>query len=706
MRITSIGLAALFAACSGLAWAEDAALTEYVQVNVSALPASNTVATKLPLPLEVTPANVGVVTQLLLHEQDAVTLGDALYNVSGINVQAGPAVHDFFTIRGFDSLSSGLVLTDGAAEPEASFYPTYNIEGIEVLKGPGGFLYGANPLAGTVNMVRKQPLPENFAVLGVATASFGTHETTLDWNRASANGAQRFRLNGLWRESDGWRDDHDGRQAAANPSFTWTSPGGTKLNVNLEYVNVERQPDSGLPLWRPDPAGAPDRFEIPRVPRRRSYQSPVDFSDQTITRLQLDVERELRPGVKLRNKVYYRGLDWESAGTLFSVPPPFPGFETIAIRTLTVLDDRQEILGDQLEAIFEARTGRLTHNLLAGLELARYADEFDIDILPPQGSNPFDPSFGMPAIDIFDPQETYTGPAAGSDFLAGDSRSIVVAPYLVDQIKVSEAVRLLVGARYDRIDLEDHRRSISRKDGKLSPMAGAVWTPVQGLSLYANTGQSFAPASSRVSGDLEPERSNQVELGVRKKFLDGRLQATFAAYRIDRDNIAIPDSTGITQQAGDERSRGVELELAAEPLPRLRTFLSYAYNDAELTHFSQCNPSCFAPGFTFEDLSGNQAAYAPRNLLHLWISRSFAGGLGVAGGARYVGAQFFEEDNAFEVDDYLAFDAAVFYDREAWRFRLNLKNVTDAEYETGSFASTSVVPAEPFSVQGSAEYRF
>ena len=66
-------------------------------------------------------------------------------------------------IRGFDSLSSGLVLTDGVPEPESTFYPLYNVRQVEVMKGPTAFLYGGNPLAGAVHLVRKQPQPRRFA---------------------------------------------------------------------------------------------------------------------------------------------------------------------------------------------------------------------------------------------------------------------------------------------------------------------------------------------------------------------------------------------------------------------------------------------------------------------------------------------------------------------------------------------------------------
>ena len=126
------------------------------------VPTSNTIATRLPLAYQHTPTNIGTVSDLLVKEQYGLVLGDALRNVSGLNPQTVSNVVDFFVIRGFDSDSSSLVLIDGASEPEVAFYQMYNVDRIEVLKGPGGFLYGPNPLAGAVNIVRRQPMPGTF----------------------------------------------------------------------------------------------------------------------------------------------------------------------------------------------------------------------------------------------------------------------------------------------------------------------------------------------------------------------------------------------------------------------------------------------------------------------------------------------------------------------------------------------------------------
>ena len=161
------------------------------------MPTSNTIASKLPLELRLTPFNVGSVTDALFDDQYSQVLSQTLVNISNINIQPGFGVHDFFTIRGFDSLSSGLILTDGASEPESTYYQLYNVDAVEVLKGPSGFLYGSNPLAGTINLVRKQPLPRTATTVAGNFGSYQNFQGTLDFNYASPTRDYAFRLNGL-----------------------------------------------------------------------------------------------------------------------------------------------------------------------------------------------------------------------------------------------------------------------------------------------------------------------------------------------------------------------------------------------------------------------------------------------------------------------------------------------------------------------------
>jgi TonB-dependent siderophore receptor len=667
----------------------------FVEERLPYIPDSNTISTKLPLPLQRTPASVGVVSEPLMEEQGSVVLGDALRNVSGVNVQTQSGVADFFFVRGFDSVGNGLVLTDGAAEPEIGFYQLYNIERVEVLKGPGGFLYGANPIAGTINMVRKQPEPGSFLNLGLTGGSWNTYGGTIDWN-AGGDGVFGFRLNGLWQDSDGWRDDRPSEVRGINPAFSWRTGDRGVLNLNLEFLDTSFSPDSGLPLVTVfGPTFQPLGFEVPDVSRTQSYQSPYDRSEQETRRAQIDYETEISDRLSLRNKTYYRRLEWLSDGTIFN--GVLPGFSVGAdqvIRTLVLLDDTQEFFGNQLEAVYTAETGSISHRLLAGVEVGQYDDEFTLDFAL------------LPLINLFDPVETASGPLQRIPNQAADASSRVIAPYLIDQIGFSDRFQVVVGARYDTIDYEDEVSNTDREFSKVSPTLGIVYTPVESLSLYANAGQAFAPPSSRVVGERRAEESTQAEVGVKAELLGGKVQTTLAAFELERENVAIPDLTGVIQQTGTQRSRGFELELAAEPRRGLRTLFSYAYTDAELTRFTeQVLVSFNPPTFATVDRSGNVPAFAPEHIANLWVSQRFGNGFGVGAGGRYLSEQFIAEDNAFEIDPSFTVDASLFYDLGLWRLNLHLRNLTDEDTFTRGFGNASVIPAPGFSVFGGFEYR-
>lgn len=656
----------------------------FVEGRVEEVPTLATTATKIPTNLITTPASVGVVPRFVFEHQDARILGDALRNVSGVNVGTGFGVFDFFVIRGFDSLTGGLVLTDGAAEPEATFYQLYNVEQVEVLKGPAAFLYGGNPLSGAVNLVRKQPLARNFADFRLNYGSFQSYQGTVDVNFARADGQAAFRLNALHGGSDFYRDDKASSLTAVNPAFTWRLNEKTPLTVNFEYVGSEHKPDSGLPLLN---------NAIPEVPRTRSYQWPEDISDQQIVRLRVDLASRVSDRFTVRNKFYYTDLDWQSDGTLLlGVFPGLRGGVEVA-RLLPTLDDRQRLAGDQLEAIWSFATGSAKHSLLTGFEVSRLGDRFTLNYQL------------LPGIDLFNPVEV-PGPVfvLFDQAQAGNARSLVFAPYFVDQVSFAGKVNVFLGGRFDALDYQDPPSRTYRKESRFSPMVGGMYSPRPSLSLYGSFGRGFSPPSTLVVGERNPEESWQLEVGAKKQFARGKAFATASFYHLERDNMVIQDATGFSRQTGAARSRGIELEIAAEPRANWFAFVSYAYNDANLTRFTErLLVGFFSPVVVSFDRSGNRLAFAPRHLFNFWNMREFPSGFGVGLGGRYVGEQFIGENNAFAIDGYFTLDAMVSYRIENWRLSLHLKNLSDRDYETRGFSRSAVLPANPFTLYGALE---
>ena len=663
---------------------------------IGQIPRTNTTAMKLPVALRQTPASVSVVTNALLDNQAAIVLADALKNVSGINTQSGFGTFDYFVIRGFESLTNGLVLTDGAAEPEVTFYNLYNTERVEVLKGPGAFLYGGNPLSGTVNLVRKQPVFRNFLHAAASFGQFNSTYNTVDVGVANFNSGVAFRLNGLWQKSDSYRDNKDNDNFSLNPALTLRVNARTSFTVNYEYVNSEYAPDTGLPLVN---------NLIPNVPRTNSYQLPSDNSLQKISRARFDFETHLSPRVTLRNKFYFTDLDWQSEGTLIQGALPTQNGNALVFRSLTDLDDRQKLLGNQLEAAFNFNTGNLRHQLLAGVEWSRLNDDFSINIGLLQPMN------------LLPPQS----PAVGSTFfpfMAADGRNVTLAPFFVNQITFSDKLQTVIGARYDRFNYKDSRQLFSQQIGafnaptkreykKASPIVGVNFSPAPNWSLYANVGKAFGPPSSQTVGDLKAEESEQIEFGAKTQWLDGKLNATLAFYDIKKDNLTIPDYSGLAYNLGKQKSRGLELEMTLEPIRSWQTFVTYAFTDAELTEFQE---DVLVPTQTGQtvlrfDRSGNAPAFAPKHIFNVWTNRELKQRFGIGAGARYLSEQFIDEDNAFKIDGIFLVDAMLYYNIGQWRWSLNAKNLLDTKYETRGFGAASVIPGNPFAIYGGVEFR-
>lgn len=674
------------------------------------LPDQVTTATKSSTPMRLLPQSATSVSAALFTEQDARVLSDALAYTPGVNVELQFGVHDFFLIRGFDSLTSSLILTDGALEPEATFYRTYNLERIELLRGTGGFLYGGNAIGGLVNLVRKRPVAGTFTRLGLSAGSDSNFYATLDTNHGPQDGRYALRVNAQWQEGDGYREGKGFETFAINPSVSWSLGEHTTVGFNVEYLENSVTPDSGLPIL--------NRFSLtdfsftptlPDVPRERSYDSPFDFSDQELLRLRFDLETQIGSEVTLRSKTYLTQLDWLSRGTLalgaFEIP--FTGTAPVT-RLRNTLDDEQQVLGNQLDFVFKTTTGSVEHEIVAGLEVQRLEDDFEIG------------TGFLPDVDLFNPVET----APDQDFLflnqGADVTTDVIAPYLLDTLKLDERWRLSLGARFDSIDVDGDAitvlpdpfggqfaipTTIDSSESQLSPFAGLVYAPSERASFYANFSRSFSPQSTRVlTAVVEPEEGEQVEVGIKSSFFDGKMTANLALYDVDKTNVAIVNSDGFTAQLGDQRSRGFELELQGRPRQGLHWLFNYAATDAELTRFVELvTPLTGGPPFLV-DRSGNTPAFVPEHQANLWLSQRFESGLRVGGGLRWVGERFIDEDNALEVDGYLLLDANLAYTFGSWEANLWLKNLTDEEYELRGFGTGSVIPADGFNLAAGLKY--
>jgi iron complex outermembrane receptor protein len=281
--------------------------------------------------------------------------------------------------------------------------------------------------------------------------------------------------------------------------------------------------------------------------------------------------------------------------------------------------------------------------------------------------------------------------------------------FLQDQVEILDHLKLLAGLRYDIVELKTESAAnafdpvgftASQTDTALTPRLGIVYQPIDAISLYASYSRSFNPSTeSTFTGNiLEPERAEGWEAGV-KADLNPNLSATLAYFDITKQNVATTDPNNplFSITAGEQQSRGVEVDLTGQILPGWNVIASYAYTDAKITQDN-----------TFP--VGNRLSGSPFHSMSLWttyeIQKGDLRGLGVGAGFNYVSDRFGDLDNSFELGSYFLTNAALFYRRDNWRAAVNFKNIFNVDYSNSPFGNTRIEVGEPFTVIGSVSVEF
>ena len=640
-------------------------------------------ATKTDTPILNVPQAIQVVPREVIDDQKANSLADIARNVS--NVQAGGTFGnrtEALRIRGFEQF---VFNADGmASNPffgDQVFLDLANVERVEVLKGPASVIYGQGDPGGIVNLVTKKPLAEPYYAADLTVGSDEFVRPAIDLSTPlTRDGALRFRVNGAYQHNDSFRDFFvDSERFFVAPVGTWDIGPATRLTLNAQYIDQENQFDRGLVAVGDGVAG---------VPHSRYLGERFSTYDAEQTRARYLLEHEFSDAWRVRNSARFVTGD----SLRFSADPR--GLQadgrTLNRRTLRQADETREFRF-QNDVIGEFTTGIFDHQLLIGVEAARAEREvrFAIGALAP--------------IDIFNPVFGAAPGALGATTV-NDDRIDIAGVYLQEQLAIGEHWLFLAGGRFDYVDIESERGAAVNDliEREFSPRVGVVYKPVDSVSLYASYSQSFTPEiGSTFEGDpFEPETGEQFELGVKAEFLDGRLSATLAAFELTRENVitADPDNPGFSVQTGEQRSRGVELDIAGEIRPGWKVIASAAYIDAEITEDNR-----FAVGNRLNgvpDVSGS-----------LWsvyeIRQGGLEGLGFGAGLFAVGARDGDLANTFEVDGYVRADVAMFYRySDNVEASLNVQNLFDVDYIEASRSRSEIHPGAPLTVRGTLSVRF
>jgi iron complex outermembrane recepter protein len=651
-----------------------------------------TTATRTDTPLRDIPQSIQVVPQEVLRDRQVNRVLDGLENVSGVTGGWAPAgSRSPVTIRGF-GISGNNYLVNGIPDPQIFSDGGFaNVERLEVLKGPASVLFGEGSLSGAVNIITKQPLRDPFYEVSASVGSFSDYQGVIDFSGPlNDSKTALYRFNAGYRSYGSFLDFHEGKAISIAPNFTFNLGKNTDLTIEGD-VNIleqngqqpEGQPVEGTVL--PNPNG-----QI-----RRSFNAAGPQTDNLTVngRIGYRLEHQFNDNLILRNAFLYTFYDDDDRN---GAPLIFNGDLASDNRTL----NRRFAIGSQFfdnyyldtNLLGKFRTGSFEHQLLVGFSLNRNISDFSFE-------------FGTAApVDIFNPIFNQAVVSSGIRSFDSITTRDTLGIYLQDQIKLTDNLKFLLGGRVDMFEVHTIDRTIAQETSQsgtaFSPRVGIVYQPIQQISLYASLTRSFVPTiGTSANGDtFLPERGTQYEVGI-KADLSSKLSTTLAFYDLTRSNVTTtdPNNPFFSVQTGEQRSRGVELDVSGEILPGWNIIAGYAYNDATISKDNDIPV-------------GNRLNNAPQHTFNLWttyrIQQGDLQGLGFGLGFYYVGDRQGDLNNTFELPSYLRADAAIFYEHDRFRASLNFRNLFDVDYYASARSRVRVDPGAPFTVQGTVSWRF
>ncbi|MDZ7954625.1 TonB-dependent siderophore receptor [Nostoc sp. DedQUE09] len=646
-----------------------------------------TTATKTDTPLRDIPQSIQVVPREVLEDRNARSLAEAVETVSGVVDGAdynGSPAQDFI-IRGFEQGGS---FRNGYRDVNSfGLTGVGTIERVEILKGPASVLFGAVEPGGIVNIVTKQPLSEPYYKLEFEAGNRDFYQPSLDFSGPlNDDKTLLYRLNASYQTSDGFQDFVNTNLTTFAPTISWKLGDRTDLTLYYEYINFKGTFEQYTSILS-------DNTFLPRS----FYQGYPDdaFVNNTTQKFGYTVSHEFSDNWQIRNNF--------SVVTSSNAEEYTLATEVVNDQSLRQFAQDRDFTTDnyfgQIDLLGKFNTGSISHQILIGFDFNSYTQTFARSI----ASNVPNLDIANPNYDI--PSFNY-GPRSSST-----DRSQSYGIYLQDQISFLDNLKLLIGGRFDWV-IGDNTNDVTGQttenpeNSAFSPRIGLVYQPSKSISLYTSYSQSFVPVTeSNPDGEtFEPTRGTQYEVGIKGDFLEGRLSATLAAYQITKSNILTPDRERAESdyfiQIGEQRSRGIELDITGEILPGWKAIASYAYTNAEVTETEE------------DDIPvGNRLVSVPENQASLWTTYEFQNsdlkGLGFGLGLFYVGTRSGDSANSFEIPDYLRTDAAIYYRRDGFKAGINIRNLFDTDYiRTSDDGSTFLRRGAPFTIFGSISWEF
>jgi catecholate siderophore receptor len=646
---------------------------------------------RIPVPLQDVPQSITVIPQKLMHERAAASFQDALRSVPGISFQAGEGgvQGNNLTLRGYNARND--LFLDGVRDQGSYFRDLFNIESIEVLKGPSSQYFGRGSTGGAINQVSKVPqlLPSYGGTFSLGDGLYlrGTADVNQPITPTIA-----LRLNAMVHKDDiVGRDFAEQKRLGFAPSITFGLGTPTQLNLSYLIQGEDNIPDYGIPYVFGKPA---------RVDRDNFY----GFDDKDYEKTLLNVgtarlDHRFSDMFSLRNTLRYSHNDREHEVTA----PRFsaPDFPLLFNRNRPKRDIVEQILSNQTDLTTKFDTFGFKHTLVTGVEFSgEWLDRTNYA---------FD---NIPQVSVHHPNhhQSTAGMIQRVSALS-DGKAFGFGIFAADQIRLNEYFDLVGGVRWDYFDASfdntaidefrvKTRTDFSRTDKMWSYRGGLIFHPTPAQSYYFSYATAFNPSAEVIqlaanNAQTAPEENETFELGTKLQFFNGALSVQGALFRINKTNARVTDPvTDLLVLEGKQRVQGFEIGVAGQVLPNLNVFGGYTYLDSKFVD----SPD--------PDVEGNELLNVPRHSATLWVTCDFLEKWQIGGGPTYVSSRYNNAANDARIPGHVLWDATVAYQlTKNIQLRLNAINLTNDLYYS-NISGGHVVPGNGRTFIFSTSFKF
>lgn len=671
-----------------------------------------TTSAKIPLGNLENPQIYTTIPKTLLTEQMVTEFSLSLKNSPGVyKLQNNRGINSdgasFYAMRGFRTEAA---FVDGVPSQTNGEIEPANIERVELIKGPSGTLFGGAVVSfgGLINIVTKKPLDTLGGEVNYTTGSYGLNRLSADvYGPVNNEKKLFFRINTAYQNQNSFQDAGFKRSFFVAPTLEYRSSERLNISLTAGFYSLEGTSPATIFLNRARPY-------IATTPSELNFNWKRSFTSNDLVMK--------NPTVNIKGQINYKLSDNWNSQTIYSANSRRSnGFYLYSFLRGTTSDEMLE-RNVSLQNTVNTATD-LQQNFIGDFKLLGLRNRMivGLDYLNQTINNDNSPYIVFDNVSGLNPKDVnYTKiskPAVESRLAAStaaptknNTKSNIYSMYASDVLNITDRLMGMLSLRVDRFE---NRGTINQATDTLlvnskymqtavSPKFGVVYQILPDrISLFGNYMNGFSnvqpvtqPEGSNVSGTLKPQHANQYEGGIKTDLFQGKLSFTASYYDISVSNITRTEEVNVegtnyvvTVQNGTQKSKGVELELIANPIQGLNIIAGYSYNDSKLTKSTTA-------------LEGRRPASAgPATLVNSWVSYTFnkgnIKGIGIGTGVNYIGKHLTGNSvttGVFTLPSYTLVTATVFYDRPRYRIGLKVDNLTDELYFTGQGTLTAQPP--------------